>query len=153
MLFFCLLFGIAAQGEFILEANAKTSYCLIQEHLGYLYITDRRDVCVSTRSVTGSNNWAPKHAVYACSAAYYESCHWFWDHTNSQASHSVMEISHLIETFLCGSNTDTSYTQFEPFDVLNIADGFGSLSLGRFPFLTAEGKDCKSSLNQTLCNV
>lgn len=36
-----------------------------------------------------------------------------------------MEISHQIETFLCGSYT--AYTQFETFDVLlNIADGFGA---------------------------
>lgn len=37
--FYCLLFGIAAQGKFIWEArNAKRLSALVREHLGYLHI-------------------------------------------------------------------------------------------------------------------
>lgn len=102
-------------------------YCLVLQRKGNVYelqtkVISWRTLCLQTGVMFVSaahQRHHLKHAVWACSAAYHESRHWFWDHNNSHGSHSVMEISHLIESFLCGSYTvDESYTQFEPFDVL-----------------------------------
>ncbi len=106
----------------------KRLSALVGEHLGYLYTqTQLMFVSAADQWQEERNIPAPKHAACACSAAYHESCHWFRDHNNSQASHSVMEISHLIENlslwFLPRHLLYTIWTLWCP---LNIADGFGA---------------------------
>lgn len=101
------------------ENKKKRLSALLQEHLGDIcaHTQTTSDVCVGGRSVTGrrTSTRGVVHAQLHIMKAAIDSA----DHNNSQASHSVMEIPHLIETpfFLCGSYVVTSYTQFEPFDV------------------------------------
>lgn len=149
----CLLFGFAAQGEIYVggrereKIKKKRLSALLQEHLGDICARTQTtsDVCVGGRSVTGrrTSTRGVVHAQLHIMKAAIDSA----DHNNSQASHSVMEIPHLIETpfFLCGSYVVTSYTQFEPFDVpFEYHRWIRSLSPGILHFfffpLSAEGK-------------
>lgn len=66
-----------------------------------------------------------------------------------------MEISDLIESCLVALKADNeSYTAFEPFDVLWISQVDSELISRKVSISQRwEEKNCKSSLNQTLCNV
>lgn len=96
----------------------KKVICSSSRAFGISPYIQTADVCVRPHQWQGDATTDHLNMRCVRSAAYHESCHWFRDHNDSQASHSVMEIWHLIETYLCGSYSDTSYTQFEPFDVL-----------------------------------
>lgn len=73
----------------------------------------------------------------------------------THVSHSVMEIPDLIERCFVALNADNEfYTPFETFDVLWISQVDSELIWGKVSISQGRGKkDCKSSLNQTLCNV
>lgn len=102
------------------------------------------DVCVGGRSVTGrrTSTRGVVHAQLHIMKAAIDSA----DHNNSQASHSVMEIPHLIETpfFFVALTSSPPIHNLNPLmSLLNIADGSAAY-LQEFLFfsppLSAEGK-------------
>lgn len=139
----------SARWIYVRGANAKRNrrggekkkvICSSSRAFGISPYIQTADVCVRPHQRRGDATTDHLNMRRVRSAAYHESCHWFRDHNDSQASHSVMEIWHLIETYLCGSYSDTSYTQFEPFDVLWILQMDPELISGKVSIPRCRGK-------------
>ena len=139
------LFGFcSARGKLIQGAREKKGY---PEHAGGGGGGDL--VCTRTdvMFVSASDRWQVDAAAAAatehptCSACMlgciaWKANHWLRDHNTSHASHSVMEISHLIETFLCGSwILHTIWTLWCPLKFLQMAPELisGTVSIPRLP--------------------
>lgn len=129
------------------ENKKKRLSALLQEHLGDICARTQTtsDVCVGGRSVTGrrTSTRGVVHAQLHIMKAAIDSA----DHNNSQASHSVMEIPHLIETpfFFVALTASPPIHNLNPLmSLLNIADGSGAylqeFYIFFFPPLSAEGK-------------